>query len=330
VASGETCGDCHGTPHRVEWPLDCAGCHSPGHGEFTGARASITADLHLRTGFPLSAPHAEVPCEGCHPSALPFDERHPDPADPATRRGTATCEGCHEDIHQGQFARRYDHCIECHSESGFVPTAFGHDDHRAAFDLAGAHSAVACSSCHELAPGSTVRAFVGTPNLCRDCHEDPHAGQFAEELGRGDCDQCHVRHADRFSVGTFDHARRTGFTLVGAHADAACDTCHREATIDRLGTPTVARRFTGTPTACADCHVDVHRGQFTDYGSCDSCHTSQTRWSGITFDHSTQSAFPLTGAREGALLELPPAGAPLGWRGGGALRADPPRLRRLP
>jgi len=300
VASGEGCRDCHGSPHRVEWAFDCSGCHAPDHGGFAAARATITPALHDRTGFPLSAPHERVPCEGCHPSELPFDERHPDPTDPSVRRTATTCEGCHEDVHRGQFARRYDHCIECHSESGFVPTAFGHDDHRAAFDLAGAHSAVACSSCHVLAEGSAARTFVGTSTLCRDCHEDPHAGQFAAELSRGDCDQCHVRNADRFTVGTFDHARRTGFDLAGAHAEAACDACHRETTIDHLGTPVVARKFGGTPTACADCHVDVHRGQFSDYATCDVCHTSQSRWSRITFDHTTQSAFPLTGAHAAA------------------------------
>lgn len=300
VASGDTCRDCHGSPHRVEWAMECEGCHAPDHGSFVAGRASVTPALHERTGFPLAGQHQNVPCEGCHASELPFAERHPDPEDPATRRSAHTCEGCHEDVHGGQFARRYDRCIDCHSEDGFRPTAFGHDDHRSAFDLTGAHSAVACISCHEVPQGGTVRTFAGTPTLCRDCHEDPHAGQFAEELSRGDCDQCHVRNADRFTVGTFDHARRTGYTLSGAHAEASCDACHRDATIDLLGTQTVARRFTGTPEACADCHVDVHRGQFADYETCDACHTSQSKWSRITFDHSTQSAFPLTGAHAAA------------------------------
>jgi hypothetical protein len=43
----------------------------------------------------------------------------------------------------------------------------------------------------------------------------------------------------------------------------------------------------------------VHRGQFATYPSCADCHTSNTTWQKVRFDHNTQSRFPLEGAHLG-------------------------------
>ncbi len=297
---GTTCKDCHGTPHRARWGADCTGCHAPAHEHWLSGRDSITPEVHAQTGFTLSEPHTGVTCDGCHPSELPFAERHPDPDAPGYLRRPETCEGCHEDIHEGQFEGKHDHCTDCHSTNRFHPIAYGHEEHRKVFDLSGAHSAIACSSCHELDRSSSVRTFVGTTSLCKDCHEDPHAGQFREALSTDDCSQCHSTNADRFLVEDFDHDARTGFDLLGAHGRAACSSCHRETTVGVGGFEVTARRFSGTPHACADCHIDVHRGQFADYESCDVCHTSHDRFDKITFDHTTQTAFPRTSAHAAA------------------------------
>ena len=293
---GQTCVECHGTPHRMELGETCTECHEPEHGHWLAGRDKITPELHARTGFPLSDPHTAVSCEGCHPSELAFDLRHPDPNDPSYARHPDTCEGCHEDEHGGQFEGRHDHCVECHSPLRFTPTMFGHDDHAAIFDLSGAHQSVACTACHTQEHENTPRTFVGTPDLCRDCHIDPHAGQFDERLIEDDCSQCHLENADSFVVGNFDHFAQTGFDLLGAHGRASCSGCHQEGTIVHQGIEVTTNIFSKTPQECASCHIDVHRGQFEDYDSCDVCHTSHDHFSEITFDHDTQSEWPLVGA----------------------------------
>ena len=68
---------------------------------------------------------------------------------------------------------------------------------------------------------------------------------------------------------------------------------------DRVrGSTLITQKFSDTPKECASCHTDVHRGQFEDYAGCDVCHTSHDRFGDITFDHDTQSDWPLDGAHE--------------------------------
>jgi hypothetical protein len=75
---------------------------------------------------------------------------------------------------------------------------------------------------------------------------------------------------------------RTGFVLKGPHAEAECVECHAE-------------RYAGTPTSCAACHQDVHRGQLGQ--RCESCHDEDRGWSAPAFDADAhrRTAFPLTG-----------------------------------
>ena len=56
----------------------------------------------------------------------------------------------------------------------------------------------------------------------------------------------------------FDHAKK-GFALVGAHAQAACRSCH--ASLD----------FHGVASSCTSCHQDIHRGELGS--DCARCHT---------------------------------------------------------
>ena len=102
------------------------------------------------------------------------------------------------------------------------------------------------------------------------------------------CDACH--NVDTWlRVGSFDHARFTGFALSGVHARLDCVSCH------------AGNRFKGTPAACIGCHQaefaatkdppHAAAGFPTD---CSLCHTSDT-WLNAKFDHSL-SKFPLTGA----------------------------------
>jgi hypothetical protein len=80
---------------------------------------------------------------------------------------------------------------------------------------------------------------------------------------------------------TFNHDK-TGFTLLGKHANVACRGCHRDLKFAFIG------------TSCSDCHTDIHRGQFGN--ACQSCHTSQN-WQNRqdAFELHASRGFPLVG-----------------------------------
>jgi len=290
------CAKCHDAGESYEQrfrpraPASCEACHADPHaGQFVG-RHERCLDCHEATRFKparyglaehktfvLRDAHRKVACEKCHT------------VDVATnaRRFTGTpqeCRSCHEDPHQGQFTDRG--CATCHDEKRFVPARYALAEHTK-FALKGAHLAVACVACHEGEP----RRFVGTERQCKSCHADPHGGQFAREMKqRGDCTACHRADAVDFTVRPFDHAKRTNYPLVGAHAQAACVQCH-------VAGKDEVRRYRGISRACADCHRDEHRGQFAR-GACTKCHSVGTEWRVEGFDHAKQTRFVLDGTHK--------------------------------
>lgn len=294
---GTTCSGCHDSPHRV-FVGNCDHCHLPLEPLWSSAVESITPKIHELTGFRLNPPHSEVACEDCHPRELPFAERYHDPHAPGYLRGQDTCQGCHGDVHDGQFLERSRQCLDCHQRLRFVPSTFGHTAHASVYPLTGAHEAVACNACHRMDQERQVRRFVGTSTRCRECHRNPHGRQFLDRIESRDCTACHRRNVDTFRIRPFDHKARTGHALEGAHASADCTGCHVEVLEPFGGVFERVRRYEGTPTLCSGCHKDVHRGQFQHYGeeSCSVCHGSFSSWTDIRFDHDTQSRFPLGGA----------------------------------
>jgi hypothetical protein len=137
---------------------------------------------------------------------------------------------------------------------------------------------VDCEACHDEVNAKGHAIFKGTPTNCVACHatDDAHQGQF----GR-DCQSCHSTSA--WKPANFDHSR-TRFQLTGAHANAACLSCHSQG-------------FKSTSTSCVTCHIqdDPHAGQFGN--DCQSCHSTQA-WKPATFDHA-RASFQLTGAHTG-------------------------------
>lgn len=297
---GTTCQECHTSPHRV-FVGSCDHCHLESEPLWSSATLAITPKIHELTGFRLNPPHSEVACHQCHPRELPFDRRYQDPAAPGYLRDEDTCRGCHGDVHDGQFLAQSKDCLDCHDRLRFIPSKFGHAAHAQVFPLTGGHEAVACNGCHRVDPGRSVRQFVGTPRRCRECHQSPHASQFAARIELHDCTACHAPHGDTFRIRAFEHFERTGYALEGAHRRAQCTECHVEVLDSFGGAFARVRRYEGTPTACSGCHRDIHRGQFQHYGenSCSACHVSAASWTDVRFDHDTQSRFPLRGAHAG-------------------------------
>jgi hypothetical protein len=90
---------------------------------------------------------------------------------------------------------------------------------------------------------------------CADCHDDPHAAQFAV-AGVTDCARCHASNG-AFELVDFDHARDTRFALDAQHARLACSACHvpwATAAGERVV------RYKPLGTQCADCHGFGKRG----------------------------------------------------------------------
>ena len=234
-------------------------------------------------------------------------------------RSNGDCARCHADPHFGQFdvgpfaVRR---CTECHEEMGWEPHTFTKERHaRTDFALNGKHGETDCNQCHKTFDEGAPRAFHGTPSECEGCHRDSHDGffdKFTKTTLRpkaGSCALCH--NSTNFSAlpkKGFDHARWTGYALLGAHAQSECESCHpRSRKPDRTGRTfgRVAQCF-GKLTGCETCHKDVHAAVFDAPGrprqvagrtGCARCHDeSSFRTVSIEFDHGKWTGFALDGA----------------------------------
>jgi hypothetical protein len=262
------CDACHADAHAGFFAPFVAGRAVPEHGECelchdtaSFAAAERGFDHAAFTGFAVLGAHAESACTICH---VPRDG--PDAAGRTFGRveehagAFEGCGTCHADPHGGRFdgallpsevGGRRD-CARCHVESSFRALPRGFDHGRwTGFTLAWAHAEASCSACH--APilgaergGRTTAEAAGAG--CADCHEDPHARQFADDLGLTDCRRCHDAAARDFVA--FDHERDSSFPLGEAHRDLDCAKCH--ATTMRAGLAVV--HYKPLASLCVDCH----------------------------------------------------------------------------
>ncbi len=299
----ETCSSCHDvdSPHGTQFSgRACTDCHDTGGWE--GAKGFS----HDRTDFRLTGRHREVDCSDCH-ETTPRGRDEP-PAVQYEGVKSGRCNDCHEDEHHGAMTGR---CESCHSTSGWqridrnrVESTFDHGT--TGFLLEGAHASAPCASCHQAktaAPeGIHIRYRKGTerrafprPDVedgtCLTCHEDRHAGVFADRDDAGDCSGCHRQ--DAWLPARFDaqrHDRETSFPLEGAHRVVACMSCH----VEETQVPT----FRLDASTCQDCHAATspHGDQFAGR-ACNACHGNES-FRIETFDHET-TRFPLAGAHMG-------------------------------
>jgi hypothetical protein len=164
----QACRDCHANPHGAQFDKEiaaggCARCHTA----FDWHQAKID-----HTAWPLTGAHARTPCAACHGAQQ-------NGAQPASYRGIPRdCEGCHDDIHAGQFrlTSPVKGCNACHDPESFrIAGAFDHRTTR--YPLEGKHRPLACDRCHaaELLRNATtaVRWRLGYFQ-CKDCHASPH------------------------------------------------------------------------------------------------------------------------------------------------------------
>jgi len=274
------CASCHADPHRGEMGTDCARCHSAR--TFVDRMPMVRA--HQMTRFPLTGSHAALDCESCHPPAA---QGHMQFAGT-----TIECSGCHMD--QYRAARNPDHvaggyptqCGNCHATMTWTSASFNHATTR--FPLTGAHVPVACARCH--ADG----VYAGKSTACFSCHAAAYAGASPPHtpaaFPTAACASCHTTTAWNTP---FDH-NATRFPLTGAHAPLACASCHADGV------------YAGKSTDCYSCHASTYAGASPPHtatafppSQCATCHGT-TAWSGGSFNHTTNTTFPLTGAHTSA------------------------------
>jgi hypothetical protein len=257
----------------------CQGCHEDVHkGQLKqGCEACHTLDVplkeprfdHAKAAYRPKGAHLPLACEKCHPGKKWTGLKY------------AACADCHRDNHAPSLGKK---CETCHSDASWKVGAQDHS--KTKLPLKDKHLGLKCEKCHT--NGRLGKLPGGS--ACKDCHAagDAHKGQFA-----GDCGACH--DAKSFKKASVDHAA-TRYPLAGKHAAVACVKCHTPAS----GTKVVRYRPLGM--GCADCHKDVHRGQFKK--SCESCHSVKgfdRATSG--FAHDRDSTYRLEGTHASTKCE---------------------------
>ncbi|MFQ5561460.1 MAG: hypothetical protein ACE5FU_12880 [Nitrospinota bacterium] len=82
-----------------------------------------------------------------------------------------------------------------------------------------------------------------------------------------------------------------GYKLLGAHEKVFCEKCHKGGAY---------KPVEYGKCDSSGCHRDVHDGEFKK--RCVSCHVEKG-WKSLTFDHSRDSSYPLTGKHKTAECE---------------------------
>lgn len=292
------CTSCHKEPHGNQLGADCLRCHTP------EAWKPVSRFSHSRTTFPLTGMHQQVPCEKCHARAagapagkalfgnasaqVSFGQRL------LFFRGLASngCRSCHPDQHNGIFQdlKGGGKCEQCHDTGGFKDdrTAAAFDHSLARFPLVGKHATLPCQRCHK--ENNFTRRIAH--ELCRNCHQDPHKGQFALRAAGQDCSMCH--RPTSFKPALFDRAKHAGgvFPLEGKHSTLACVRCHQPVDNERGSSPV-------TPL-CSSCHAEPHGGQFASEpynNNCDLCHTEKGfETTTFSIERHARTRFPLAGS----------------------------------
>jgi hypothetical protein len=245
IGLSAACTSCHKDPHENRFGTACQSCHD----QENWRTLELDRFDHDLARFDLRGKHQKVACAKCHgepPKYQPLS--------------FGDCDSCHKDPHAGRFTND---CASCHVEASWQELHMKRSDHPG-LSLAAGHARVDCRKCHD-------RGNMKAPSRgerCESCHKPVHEARFGT-----DCKDC---HAQIRWVGLSEQLGRrvhdkTPFALHGKHEAVDCKGCHLPAL------PRAKRYRRLRFEACADCHKDVHRGQFGDaaQSECGRCHTDQ-------------------------------------------------------
>jgi len=296
----ENCVVCHADPHKAQFgERTCRQCHA--YEVWKPSLYDVVA--HAKSAFPLEQKHATTKCNDCH---LESD---------GVRRYAQTkkaCVDCHKNAH-GTLFDKAKGCEECHQADAFASAEKRFEHLKwTGFAVDNAHEKAGCAVCHvqQKQPEPETKRVFGrievhppaTAAQCFNCHADSHRGFFKNSK---DCSECHGTTVFAQAKDTFDHAARTGFTLVGAHQTRECTICHvpapeKNATGRKFGFSKVDAAL--AQGACTSCHTDIHKDSFKEPSkNCLDCHTQVTWIDGREkFEHLRWTGFALEGRHKDA------------------------------
>ncbi|MDT8301198.1 MAG: cytochrome b/b6 domain-containing protein [Sedimentisphaerales bacterium] len=270
----------------------CIDCHTEHQGSDVDIRPLDKASFnHQQANFHLSEKHAILACEKCH-KVRPPESSIAKKMVKIRYIGIAheTCLTCHKNFHQDS---RTEECLKCHISNSWLREDLKFEHNRdSRFVLRGKHITLACEKCHNTvrASGDELFRLHNIGMECKDCHTDPHAGQFEQK-----CNECHSELDWKSPLNKPFHTVESEFPLNGKHTALTCEKCHIPAKDDfKLASP----KFIGLGTKCQSCHEDPHNAQMSH--SCSTCHSDQG-WKGmyLLFSHNEHSAFKLDSLHAG-------------------------------
>jgi hypothetical protein len=260
-----TCVGCHlddfnattDPDHQVSnFSTECLDCHS---------ESAWTPAMVDHSFYPLLGAHEPLNCIACHADGYV---------------GTPnTCIGCHqtdydETTDPNHAAAMFGpNCLDCHSESSWMPATFDHDAQY--FPIySGVHDGEwnECIDCH-INPNNFAEFS------CIGCHSNPETDDEHDGVGGYvyEDNACLVCHPTGEADDAINHDN-TAFPLTGSHVDLACLECH-------------AGGFEGTPTECVACHqvnfdgaTNPNHVELNLSTDCAACHTTDPDWMPATFD----------------------------------------------
>ena len=179
------CKACHSDlEHYRDTPTDCYACHKKDdkHEGQQGTKCEschgdrdwkVSDFDHRKTRFALVGKHGAVKCADCHVT-------------PRYKDAARDCFSCHkkDDKHKLKFGVA---CERCHNARAWGLWDYEHT-RRAKYALDGAHTKLACETCHKQ-PAAAGKSAAEVGSTCIACHrrDDTHDGAFGPV-----CEQCHV------------------------------------------------------------------------------------------------------------------------------------------
>ena len=283
VIVGDGCESCHVDVHQGNMAGDCTSCHN--FETFTDVDGIF---VHNQTMFPLTGAHQQIECSSCH---LDQSNGH-------FTLFETDCVDCHQQDYNEAIT--VDHissgfpltCEDCHTTLAWQPAFFEHEQASGGFALLGAHTMVACQSCHQIPSMETIFDAQNNED-CYSCHQADYQEEHGGSGFPTECIACH--NVNSWDGADFDHTLASGgFELLGAHSKADCSDCHTS-NYDLVFSPPPADQ-----TDCYSCHASDYQKEHAGSGfptECDVCHNVNDWDDAEDFDHDKASGgFELVGA----------------------------------
>lgn len=290
------CKDCHTNSYSGTSTV-CSDCHINNYNQSTNPN-------HQTAGIPTLCSDCHTTTPGWKPAEFPIhnnyfviDGAHTTVAEncQSCHNGNYastpnTCAGCH--INNYNQAVEPNHvslslstdCAACHTTNpGWSPATFA--VHNTYYLIEGAHSGLACNSCH-------ITGYTNTPNTCYGCHATDYNQttnpNHASAQFPTDCASCHSQNA--WTPATFNHDPQYFPIYSGKHQGEwnACSDCHTNSANYSVFTCTTACH---PQSSTNEQHQGVGGYIYTSE-ACLSCHPDGS--TAGAFNHNS-SAFPLTG-----------------------------------